>query len=47
MKTPGNIMDRWIISFTQSLLLFMKQEMAGKVDFTRKANTKFDFSFKL
>ena len=24
-----NVMDRWILSFTQSLLLFMQQEMAA------------------
>ena len=29
LKASDNIMDRWIISFTQSLLLFIKQEMAG------------------
>lgn len=25
-----NTLDRWILSFTQSLILFVKQEMAGK-----------------
>ena len=25
-----NTLDRWILSFTQSLVLFVKQEMAGK-----------------
>ncbi|XP_051165304.1 isoleucine--tRNA ligase, cytoplasmic [Leptopilina boulardi] len=28
-NTNGNIMDRWIISFTQSLLEFLKQEMSA------------------
>jgi len=27
----SNYMDRWILSFTQSLLKFVKEEMAGKV----------------
>ena len=27
--TSDNVMDRWIISFTQSLLLFVKKEMAA------------------
>ena len=26
----GNTLDRWILSFTQSLVLFVHQEMAGK-----------------
>lgn len=43
MKTLDNIMDRWIISFTQSLLLFMKQEMAGKVDLPRKVKLNLFF----
>lgn len=30
----GNTLDRWIISFTQSLVLFVHQEMAGKSLFT-------------
>jgi len=29
LKASDNIMDRWIISFAQSLLLFIKQEMAA------------------
>ncbi|XP_065669203.1 isoleucine--tRNA ligase, cytoplasmic isoform X2 [Hydra vulgaris] len=29
VERSDNIMDRWIISFTQSLLLFIKQEMAA------------------
>lgn len=29
LKASESIMDRWIISFTQSLLLFIKQEMAA------------------
>jgi len=27
--TSANVMDRWIISFTQSLLQFVKQEMSA------------------
>lgn len=30
----GNTLDRWIISFTQSLVLFVHQEMTGKSLFT-------------
>ena len=30
--TPSNTMDRWIISFTQSLISFMKEEMASEWD---------------
>lgn len=26
---PENYMDRWILSFTQSLIKFVKQEMQG------------------
>ncbi|XP_057312856.1 isoleucine--tRNA ligase, cytoplasmic-like [Hydractinia symbiolongicarpus] len=29
VKSSGNIMDKWIESFTQSLLVFIKQEMAA------------------
>lgn len=29
-KMSENIMDRWIMSFTQSLVLFVKKEMAGR-----------------
>ena len=28
--SPANTMDRWIISFTQSLVFFMKEEMASE-----------------
>ena len=28
--TPTNVMDRWILSFTQSLLTFVKEEMASE-----------------
>ena len=27
---PVNIMDQWILSFTQSLLTFVREEMASK-----------------
>ena len=30
LKTPSNFMDHWILSFTQSLIKFVKEEMAGK-----------------
>ena len=30
MSVPDNYMDRWILSFTQSLIKFVKQEMAGE-----------------
>ncbi|KAK2702618.1 hypothetical protein QYM36_018777 [Artemia franciscana] len=29
MQTPENIMDRWILSFTESLLQFVRQEMGA------------------
>ena len=29
-EPSDNIMDRWILSFTQSLVKFVRQEMAGK-----------------
>ena len=28
-QTPDNYMDQWILSFTQSLIKFVKQEMKG------------------
>ena len=28
--TPTNVMDRWILSFTQSLLTFVREEMASE-----------------
>ncbi len=31
LKESDNFMDRWILSFTQSLLLFLKQEMDGTI----------------
>ncbi|EMP39735.1 Isoleucyl-tRNA synthetase, cytoplasmic [Chelonia mydas] len=31
MKESNNIMDKWILSFTQSLIQFFKAEMAGRV----------------
>ena len=30
----GNTLDRWILSFTQSLVLFVHKEMAGKSEWT-------------
>ena len=27
---PVNVMDKWILSFTQSLILFVKEEMKSK-----------------
>ena len=30
MTLPDNYVDRWIISFTQSLIKFVKAEMTGK-----------------
>ena len=27
---PTNIMDQWILSFTQSLILFVKEEMKSE-----------------
>ena len=27
---PTNVMDRWILSFTQSLILFVKEEMKSE-----------------
>ena len=35
LQESNNYMDRWILSFTQSLLLFVKQEMDGKNIFVR------------
>ena len=35
LQESNNYMDRWILSFTQSLLLFVKQEMDGKKFFVR------------
>ena len=32
LHESSNYMDRWILSFTQSLLLFVKKEMDGKSD---------------
>lgn len=29
LGSSTNIMDKWILSFTQSLVKFVKQEMAG------------------
>ena len=28
---PTNVMDRWILSFTQSLILFVKEEMKSEI----------------
>ena len=28
---PSNVMDRWILSFTQSLLTFVKEEMKSQL----------------
>ena len=28
---PTNTMDRWILSFTQSLILFVKEEMKSEL----------------
>ena len=30
IKVSSNYMDRWILSFTQSLITFVKKEMDGK-----------------
>lgn len=30
LQESNNYMDKWILSFTQSLLLFVKEEMNGK-----------------
>ena len=27
---PSNVMDRWIISFSQSLITFMREEMSSE-----------------
>ena len=29
--TPSNIMDRWILSFTQSLVAYVRDEMASEL----------------
>jgi len=29
VEQADNYMDRWIVSFTQSLVMFVKQEMQG------------------
>jgi hypothetical protein len=31
MSSNTNIMDTWIVSYTQTLLDFVKQEMDGKI----------------
>ena len=33
LGASSNIMDKWILSFTQSLVKFVKQEMAGALPY--------------
>ncbi len=35
VERPVNYMDRWILSFTQSLIKFVKQEMTGKNNYCK------------
>ncbi len=35
MSSNTNVMDTWIVSYTQTLLEFVKQEMDGKIQTIR------------
>jgi isoleucyl-tRNA synthetase len=44
MSSNTNVMDTWIVSYTQTLLDFVKQEMDGKVYFILNRENYFYFS---
>ena len=47
---PTNVMDRWILSFTQSLILFVKEEMKSEIlswNFTKLSIFLFSIVYRL